>query len=603
MKITNNRLSCYAWLLCVIVMCYTSFFFYPRWQQKDSEATISWDVSGYYWYLPSAFIYKDLKHLSFKDSIIAKYHPTNADFQQAIKVENGNSVMKYPLGMAVMYLPFFAIAHIVANIVGYPANGFSLPYQLAIQLGGFLISILGLWYLRKLLLEYYSDKVVAISLFLVAVGSNYIEYSCIDNGMSHCWLFTVYVFLLLNTHYFYQSFKTKYAVRIGLLIGLATLTRVTDVISCLIPLLWGMERISITQIRKQFSLLTAHIKVLGLAVVCAVLVVSLQLIYWKYVSGHWLVYSYGDQGFSFLHPNFRPYTVSYRSGWLIYSPIMIFAFIGISPFVRHGKNKVAILTFFFLNYYIVSSWDIWWYGGRAMVQSYPVLIFPFAALINTATSRKALAGVLAIFSLIFIYMNVWITYHYHKGALYDPEFMTRRYFRRVVGRWDVPISTIVLRDNTDLFEGQPRNMRLVYEHDFEQDTGTFITTHAISGSKSLLVKAGQITPVLSVPFTGKDMQWLRVQATFRCDKKEWYGWNMAQFIVKLKEANEQDTSKSARYNMLRVNRLLNEGETKDISLDMKLPAARYDTLQIWFKNILSDKDLTVDNIKAWDFNE
>src|SRR6185437_1810726 len=158
-------------------------------------------------------------------------------------------------------------------------------------------------------------------------------------------------------------------------------------------------------------------------------------------------------------------------------------------------------------------------------------------------------------------------------------------------------------DNTDLFEGVPKNMRLVYQDDFEQDTGSFYTTQAISGNRSLLVKGWQITPKLSVPFTGKDMQWLRVKATFRCTAKEWDGWNMAQFIVKLKAANETDTNKSARYNMLRVFRLLNEGETKEISLDMKLPKEHYDTLQIWFKNVLSDKEVTVDNLQAWGFNE
>src|ERR1017187_1526723 len=110
MKDINNKLSRYCWFLCVAVMCYTGFFFYPRWKQSNSEATISWDVSGYYWYLPSIFIYKDLKHQAFKDSIIWKYHPSNADFQQAIKAANGNYVMKYSSGMAIMYLPFFAAA-------------------------------------------------------------------------------------------------------------------------------------------------------------------------------------------------------------------------------------------------------------------------------------------------------------------------------------------------------------------------------------------------------------------------------------------------------------------------------------------------------------
>src|ERR1017187_3916776 len=103
----NNRFSRLVYWFCAILMCYASFFFYPRWQKTETQAAIAWDVSGYYWYLPSVFIYKDLKHQSFKDSILNKYNPTNNDFQQGMKLENGDYVMKYAAGMAVMYLPFF----------------------------------------------------------------------------------------------------------------------------------------------------------------------------------------------------------------------------------------------------------------------------------------------------------------------------------------------------------------------------------------------------------------------------------------------------------------------------------------------------------------
>ena len=195
-------LSRTAYLLAVLLMCYTSFFFYPRFKQHGSEATIAWDVSGYYWYLPSIFIYHDLKHQSFKDSILNKYGPTGTDFQQAMKLDNGNYVMKYSSGMAVMFLPFFTVAHMVAGPLGYARDGFSLPYQLGIQVGGFLLSILGLWYLRKLLLNFYPDKTVAVTLILLVFGTNYLNYSAVDCGMSHCWLFTIYVFILLNTHYY-----------------------------------------------------------------------------------------------------------------------------------------------------------------------------------------------------------------------------------------------------------------------------------------------------------------------------------------------------------------------------------------------------------------
>ena len=587
-------LSRAAYFISVLLMCYASFFFYPRYQQHATEAPIAWDVSGYYWYLPSIFIYHDLQHQSFKDSILKKYKPTGEDFQQGMQLDNGSYVMKYSSGMAVMYLPFFTIANVVAGPLGYPRDGFSMPYQLAIQLGGFLVSILGLWYLRKLLLNFYTDKVVAITLILLVFGTNYLNYSAIDCGMSHCWLFTVYVFILLNTHYFYQTFKTKYAIRTGLLVGLATLTRPTDIISCLIPLLWGMESISLGAIKERMGLVLKNLKALILAGICAALVISVQLIYWKHVSGHWLVYSYGNQSFSWKHPHAFLYSFNYRCGWLTYAPMMLLAIIGLIPFLKNGKNKVAVIVFCLLNYYIVSAWDIWWYGGRAMVQSYPVLMFPLAALVSTALDKKLLLWIFAPLALLFLYFNIWITYHYHRGNIYDSDCMKKNYFWRVAGRWSVPANTIVMRDNTELFEGNPQDLHLLYQSELKPDTATV--------KYLLLNKETQESPVYSFAFNGGNAKWLRVQAEFHCGNKEWDVWKMAQFVVRLVDKSKPGKG-IVKENMIRVYRLLDENEKKNISLDMKLPQQHYDSVSISFWNAGSDKELAIDSLRAWSFNK
>ena len=589
-------LSRITYILCLLLMCYTSFFFYPRWKQHGAEAAIAWDVSGYYWYLPSIFIYHDLEHQSFKDSILKKYAPTGDDFQQGMKLDNGNYVMKYSSGMAVMFLPFFTVANMVAAPLGYPKDGFSAPYQLGIQLGGFLISVLGLWYLRKLLLIFYDDKAVAITLLLLVFGTNYLNYSSVDCGMSHCWLFTIYVFLLLNTHCFYQSFKLKYAIRIGLLVGLATLTRPTDIISCLIPLLWGMDSISLAAIKERIVLITKQFKGLLLPAVCAAIVISTQLVYWKHVSGHWLVYSYGDQSFSWKHPHVFLYSFNYRTGWLTYAPMLMLAVLGLIPFLLKGKNRVAIIVFCLLNYYIVSAWDIWWYGGRAMVQNYPLLMFPMASIVSLALDKKALLWLLAPFALLSVYFNSWITWQSHRGGLYDADCMTESYFWRVAGRWSVPENTIVLRDKTELYESQPGDLRLLYQNDLRSDT-------TLPGTKNLVLnKEIQRSPVYSFPFTNDNSKWLRVQAGFHCDHKECNVWKMTQFVVRLVNKSKPGEG-IIKENMVRVYRLLDDGVTRNISLDVKLPTEHYDSVRVLFWNGDSDKELIISDLKAWSFSK
>lgn len=102
-----KKISVIALCFCFIIMIYTAFIFYPKWKQSGTEATISWDASGYYMYLPALFIYKDIKKCAFKDSILAKYSPT-PDFQQAfVHTKSGNYVMKYSSGQAITMMPFF----------------------------------------------------------------------------------------------------------------------------------------------------------------------------------------------------------------------------------------------------------------------------------------------------------------------------------------------------------------------------------------------------------------------------------------------------------------------------------------------------------------
>lgn len=560
-------------------------WFYPRWEKWGTENTLAWDVSGYYWYLPSLFIYHDLKEQKFKDSILLKYQFTGGEFQQGMQVENGNYVMKYSSGMAVMYAPFFFITHIITSFTDYPADGFSKPYMIAVSFGSLLIAFIGLWYLRKLLLRYYSDNVVAIVLLLLVVGSNYLNYAGIDGALSHNWLFTVYVFILLTTDNFYKTYKTKYAIWIGLLCGLATLTRPTEIISLLIPLFWKVEGISVHAIKEKWNFIRKHIQKTVVAAVCFILVASLQLIYWKYVSGHWIVYSYGDQGFSWRHPHFFDYTFSYRSGWITYTPLAVFFFIGILPFIKYGSNKIAILSFFFINYYIVSAWDIWWYagtGGRAMIQSYPVLLFPIASFVHYVLQRKWRFAVAAPFFLLFAYVNIWFTIQAHGGQnLYDSENMTKEYYWRVAGRFNVPEEVQKFKDTEELFEEwKPSVNQLIYA-----DT-----------AQECLDSTRQNTKERTISFPQKNKMWLRAEADFSIPIKEWNVWKMTQFKIALK--NKYVVVKE---NMIRVHRLLSDGETKNISVDLKIPEADFDSISVSVWNAGSEKVICIKGMSVYAF--
>lgn len=590
-----------SYLFCFLLMLYTQFFLVNKPGSNNyGQITMGYDVSGYYMYLPAAFIYHDLKKQEFGDSLVRKYQLSET-FDQSWEYPNGNRVMKYSCGMALMYLPSFTVAHIIATCTKYPADGFSFPYQFFLSLGSFIASLIGLWYFRKLLLIYFNDVVAAIMLIILVLGTNFLNYS--TTSLSHTWLFAIYALLILNTTHFYQSPHYKYAIRIGLLYGLAVLIRPSEIIAIIIPLLWGLETFSIKALKERMKLFASQWWLILVSGICAAAIASIQVWYWLYVTGQPLVYSYGEQEFSWLHPHLKSYIFSYRSGWAIYTPMVLLMLVAFIPFLWKGKNKIAVISFFLLNIYIVSAWNIWWYGGtggRAMIQSYPVILFPLATLVDIARNKGILKWVLTPFVLLFIYFNIWFTCQAHTdGGLYDPEGMSKEYFWAVAGRWKVTDEVQKLKTTDELYNDTPSNMQLVYSNNFETDTAAEgLPLPAIEGTYSAFTDATHNYSVTSTfPLKKKNAKWLRASATFQRSGLEWSGWKMPQFIVQFETQN-----KVVKNRAIRVTYLMRYQPTKDIYMDIKIPDEPFDKVSIFLWNPGSEFPVIFDNLRVFTFN-
>ena len=96
-----------SFLLVVIAISTLSVAHY----MKGPIRVIDYDVSGYYAYLPAIFIYDDLKDLNWRPEIIKKYNFNGLD-DCTPERESGATVIKYPVGMAISYLPGFTAAHL-----------------------------------------------------------------------------------------------------------------------------------------------------------------------------------------------------------------------------------------------------------------------------------------------------------------------------------------------------------------------------------------------------------------------------------------------------------------------------------------------------------
>lgn len=567
---------------------------------------MSWDVFGYYLYLPAYFIYDDLGKLGFIEEVFDKYRPAG-DFHHAVKQANGNYVMKYPMGMAVIYSPLFAIGHIGATFSEYPADGFSRPYQFAIWLGCIFYAVLGLFILRKILLRYVSDLSVAISLLIIGVGTNYLNYVSFDGAMTHNALFTIFASIFYLTISWHENPGWQKALGIGLLAGLAALTRPTEIIILLLPLLWGVvDKQSLIEKAKQLWEYRLHMLILGAGVFC---VGVLQLIYWKSYSGNFLYYSYEDQGFTWLwgHHIFDG-LFSYRKGWLTYTPVMILALIGFLPlFQKHKKVFASIAGFSLLNLYIIYAWDIWWYGGsfgaRPVIQSYALLALPLAVLIQEVlTSQKLWLQILSIaFIILCIDLNGMMTWQAHsKEGIWEAEYMTKAYYWKIFGTSHPDKADKIFLDvRHELQDEDDMQRTVLYFNNFENDTLNLTNVkHVYEGAKSLLLNGEKqysssfISPLSSL--NAEEDSWIKVSCQAFYTQMQWNQWQQAQMITQFIREGKVYRATSARFQ-----RTTDAWRWHDFHYEMKFPRnwKATDEVKVYFWNAGSNTEVFIDDWK------
>ena len=540
--IVRNRLSLIVVFVVSIVLVFYRFS-YP--EDKDQPLKVTtWDAMGYYMYWPSFYIYEDATQLNWVKEIDSTYNLTGGALYQAHVHTNGNYVYKYLGGVALLQTPFFFAGHAVAKLTDYPADGFSAPYQYAIAFGAIFYVILALFLLRKVLLRYYDDRFVGITILLLALASNFIQYVSIDSAQSHAYIFPLYVLVLYTTIKWHESPKIKWAALTGLIIGVATISRPTEAIMLFIPLLWGTQTKDAK--KEKWQLVKQNRKHVIFAVLFGLIGILPQLIYWKYASGSF-IYDVGSS-WRFLTPFFRV-LFGFENGWFIYTPITTFFVLGFF-FIRKFPFMRSVIVFCLLNIWIIIAWADWKYGAtystRAMVQSYPVFALAFAGFVKWIEQFKwkylfYLAGVYLVF------VNLFQIGQYNKTILHYRD-MNRLFYGRIYLNPDPTPLDMSLLDNDEVLNDQSSYKK---ETIFSLDSMNHVSGNpadsAVLVSKDLLIEKGG---------------WITVEANIKAKS----GYNGPYIHGEIVVGNETKTSEIRLNNAISI-----EGKSNPYAFHMKLP--------------------------------
>ncbi len=425
-NIKHITLSKLTLCLLFIILIWVNFII-ANWKKKDR--VIEWDVKSYYAYLPAAFIYHDIT-LSFRND-----KPEYLEWFWARPAPNGSLVILTSMGMSILYSPFFFIAHFYTSLFSpEDATGYSPPYSFMLVMSTIFYTMIGLLYLRKLLLFFFKDIIVSLLLIAIFLGTNLFCYSTTHSVLSHAYSFSIIAVFLYNTIRWHNNPSFKRSILLGITSGLASLIRPTNIIIIVLFLFWDCKNFKdVTEKAKLFY--SNRGKILTL-LFFAFLIWVPQLIYWKYLTGQWLYYSYGsEQRFFFNNPHIFNVLFSFRNGWFIYSPIMLVAVLGLIIMALEFRKGyfLPVMLYFALNVYLVSSWWCWWYGGsfgaRSFIDSYAVYALPLGFVFQKSFSLKKIYRIILLtFFALLIILCQFLTYKYRYGSIHYDSMTSKAFF-------------------------------------------------------------------------------------------------------------------------------------------------------------------------------
>lgn len=356
---------------------------------NTSETFISGDGLGYYAYLPATFIYndKDFEFKWFNEAYHKHYSydmfgENNNEF--FVKYKN-RTINKYYQGLSFLWVPFFLSAHLAAYFFDFPQDGFSYPYQLGIEFATLCYLLLGLYFLRKLLLKMFHKEwialIVPIALFY---GTYLLWYTFYLASHSHIYSFTFITMFMYYVHCFFNESENKWTHFLFALFCYL-------MVCCLRPLN-GLIGITLFAFIPQgfFS----HSLKFGVFKFKHILLASLsfavlanQFYILQAQTGTFFPDTYTNEKFYFNQPKLFYVLFSYHMGLFVYIPLSFLALFGIVG-LKSVTQKIIFPLTFFIVVYLYSAWWYWCIAPRTLIDFYVIIAILLGALFKKVEALK-----------------------------------------------------------------------------------------------------------------------------------------------------------------------------------------------------------------------
>lgn len=391
---------------------------------SKQNKVIGSDGRGYYAYLPAIFLQKDA---SFTKTLEVEGAYLKTDSQYYIfensKHERFN---KFFPGIAVLQAPFFAIACGIEYMRGDEITGYSNTFTNLFYIGHLFYALLGLILFSaciKRLYPTFKNRNLIISLVFIATP---LLFYSVETSLSHSYTFLLYgifTWLILDLK---QKLNFWSFLKLGLVLGIITITRPTNlIILSIAPFLLGSLKSTIDLLKEIF---VKHLAYLFAILIGFFVSFSIQLFVWKWQSGHWFFWPYNGEGLNWFDPMIWETLFSYRTGLFVHTPILFISALASWFIFKENRFQFVIWWLYFaLNTYVIGSWWCWDYetpfGHRPFTEHLFFLVLPLFYL-NDWKPKIALS----IISLC-AFLGIIRYTEYISDYMTNQRFTKENYFR------------------------------------------------------------------------------------------------------------------------------------------------------------------------------
>jgi len=374
----------------------------------------------------------------------------------------------------------------------------------------------GIWFTRKTLLFFVPDPVASITPVILVFSTNLFYLVVVGDLLQPVLLFSLYavvVYLMASRH---RSPGLSKTVLLALFSALIIVAQPTGFLILLVPLLWGVH--DRKSVREKFNGILKNYEDTLLFLACLLLVVLFFVLTWKIAPGEIGFLGFRLPGTFHLMPKYLWNDLfSFNHGWLIYSPVILFAFVGFYFLSeKHREIYYSLFIFCLLDLLVESCWtglgSTRVFGQVAFIPLIAFLSIPFAVLLNSVAEKGKFARISGILlCVLFIVLNLFQTWQY-RNRIIPESGMTPSSYCTVFGRTalteseKMKIAVNGSEPEPNLNDKSEFRQKTLAFYDFEDTTSNYKgrSQHivVIEGKRAFRMDSNaRFSPALEVPYS------------------------------------------------------------------------------------------------------